>query len=191
MAINFYSPELEALKKSMLSYTWDKSPYEELFQEQYQRLQQPISQDQINLIRSNIAGQTKSGIQEAQKALSPRGFVSGQSGVADRVIGNVLRSGQQAFSQTLGNVMSQQDAINKQLTNELLGTMGQLKSYGVKNATDVLGTIMQGEAVPQQFELNKLMQFLNMLYGYYGGEQQNQMARYSPYWNALATIYGG
>lgn len=184
---NFLSPELENLKKSLLSKTWFKSPYEELFKEQYQRLQTPITQPQINVVRSNIMGQTRAGIQEAQRALGARGFNAGESGLAANAISNILRQGQSAIGEALTNITTQQELANRQLTNQLLESMGQLASFSDRNAAEAL----QVSGALEESGIRNLMGLLNLLSELYGGERQAQLARYSPYWEALATIYGG
>jgi hypothetical protein len=57
-----------------------------------------------------------------------------------------------------------------------------------------LGALQLGGGLEQfqkQFGQGQIMDFLNLLMGLYGTEQQSQLARYSPYWSALSTIYSG
>ena len=185
MATNFYSPELENLKKSLLAQDWFKSPYEDLFKQQISTLQNP--QAQINTARANILGQTNAGLQEAQRLAGSRGFLAGQSGIADRAMQDVIRQGQSTLGQAIGNINAQ----NLGLINQLLPEMAQQASFGMRNATEALQQAGGLEQFPQQFDFNKLMAFLNLLQNYYSGEQQAQLARYSPYWGALTSIYGG
>jgi len=185
MATNFYSPELENLKKSLLAQGWFKSPYEDLFKQQISSLQNP--QAQINAIRSNVLAQTKAGLQEAQRLAGARGFLPGQSGVADRAIQDVLRAGQSAISQGVNQAYAQ----NLALLNQLLPEMAQQASFSQRNAMEALSRVAEMERFPEQFSFNKLMAFLDLLRNLYAGEQQAQLARYSPYWEALASIYGG
>ena len=185
MATNFYSPELENLKKSLLAQNWFRSPYEELFKQQISTLQNP--QAQINTVRADILGQTKAGLQEAQRLAGSRGFLAGQSGIADRAMQDVIRQGQSALGQAIGNITTQ----NLGLINQLLPEMAQQASFGMRNATEALQQAGAMEQFPQQFSFNKLMAFLNLLQNLYSGEQQAQLARYSPYWSALTAIYGG
>ena len=192
MATPFYSPELENLKKSLLMQDWFKSPYESLYKEQYQKLQEPPNLQQLaNLARANISGQTRASIQEAQKAAGSRGFLAGQSGIADRAIQNAIQRGQATLGETLQGIsaQAQQNEIERAKASiDMLNAMGQLGQQGAFGALNLGGEL---EGKQQQFELNQLLSFLNLIYGIYSGEQQQQLARYSPYWNALATIYGG
>ena len=185
MATNFYSPELENLKKSLLAQSWFRSPYEDLFKQQISTLQNP--QAQINTIRSNILGQTKAGLQEAQRLAGSRGFLAGQSGIADRAMQDIIREGQSALGQAIGNITTQ----NLGLINQLLPEMAQQASFGMRNATEALQQIGALEQFPRQFDFNKLITFLTLLQNLYRGEQQAQLARYSPYWDAMTAIYGG
>jgi len=96
MATDFYSPELQNLKKSLLARDWFNSPYQDLYMEQYQKLNTPENiQPLINTAKANIMGQTQADIQAAQRAAGARGFQAGQSGIADRAIQNAIRVGQQ------------------------------------------------------------------------------------------------
>jgi len=188
----FYSPELEELKKSLLARDWFKSPYQDLYMEQYERLNQPMNvQSLINTARANIAGQTKAGIQEAQRAAGARGFAASESGIADRAIQNAIRAGQQTLGQTIGQIagQAQQQELGKaQAATQLLNA---LTTTGQEGA---LGALQLGcglEQFQKQFGQGQIMDFLNLLMGLYGTEQQSQLARYSPYWSALSTIYSG
>ncbi len=185
---DFYSPYLENLKKSLLVQGWYESPYSSLFKEQYERLTSPTQvQNQINLARANIAGQTRAGIQEAQRALGSRGFLPGQSGVADRSIQNVLRSAQATLGETVGNILAQaqqQEAARAQAATNLLGALREADLQTLATAGGL-------EAQQQRFGLDELMGLLQMLYGSYAGEQAQQLARWSPYWEALAAVYKG
>ena len=129
MATNFYSPELENLKKSLLAQDWFKSPYEDLFKQQLSTLQNP--QAQINTARAGILGQTKAGLQEAQRLAGSRGFLAGQSGMADRAMQDVIRQGQSALGQAIGNINAQ----NLGLINQLLPEMAQQASFGDRKSS--------------------------------------------------------
>jgi len=188
----FYSPELEALKKSLLARDWFQSPYQNLYMEQYSKLNQPENiQPLINTARANIAGQTKAGIQEAQRATGTRGFAAGESGIADRAIQNAIRAGQQTLGQTIGQItgQAQQNELAKsQLATQLLNSLQTTGQEGALQALQLGGGLEQAQ---QQFGQQQIMDFLNMLMGLYGTEQQSQLARYSPYWSGLSQIYGG
>jgi len=188
----FYSPELEELKKSLLARDWFKSPYQDLYMEQYERLNQPMNvQSLINTARANIAGQTQAGIQEAQRATGARGFAAGESGIANRAIQNAIRAGQQALGQTIGQIsgQAQQQELGKaQAATQLLNALTTTGQEGALGALQLGGGLEQFQ---KQFGQGQIMDFLNLLMGLYGTEQQSQLARYSPYWSALSTIYSG
>ena len=188
----FYSPELEELKKSLLARDWFKSPYQDLYMEQYERLNQPMNvQSLINTARANIAGQTQAGIQEAQRAAGARGFAAGESGIANRAIQNAIRAGQQALGQTIGQIsgQAQQQELGKaQAATQLLNALTTTGQEGALGALQLGGGLEQFQ---KQFGQGQIMDFLNLLMGLYGTEQQSQLARYSPYWSALSTIYSG
>jgi len=185
---DFYSPELENLKKSLLAQNWFQSPYMDLYKEQYQRLNQPVDiQKLANIAKSNILGQTRAGIQEATRAAGSRGFLPGQSGIADRAINTAVRLGQQATGEAISNIAAnaqQQELERARAATGLLGQLGQQGLWGLSLGADI-------ESRQRGMELDELMQFLNLIYGSYSGEQAAQLARYSPYWDALKTIYGG
>jgi len=188
----FYSPELEELKKSLLARDWFKSPYQDLYMEQYERLNQPMNvQSLINTARANIAGQTQAGIQEAQRAAGARGFAASESGIANRAIQNAIRAGQHTLGQTIGQIVgqAQQQELGKaQAATQLLNSLTTTGQEGALGALQLGGGLEQFQ---KQFGQGQIMDFLNLLMGLYGTEQQSQLARYSPYWSALSTIYSG
>ena len=189
---NFYSPELENLKKSLLARNWFESPYQSLYMEQYQKLNTPENiQSLINTAKANIMGQTQADIQAAQRAAGARGFRAGESGIADRAIQNAIRVGQQNLGQTIGNIaaQAQQNELAKaQLATNLLNSLTTQGQEGALRALQTGGAL---ESTQQQFGQNQIMDFLNLLMQLYSGEQQQQLVRYSPYWEALRAIYEG
>jgi hypothetical protein len=109
-----YSPELEALRKQLLSTNWfAESPYAKYLQDVItgiQGLKAPTGMTeaekalQLNQLRANIMGQTKGMMRQATEQLGMRGFTPAESGVAGSALADIIRSGQQQFAEAAANL---------------------------------------------------------------------------------------
>jgi hypothetical protein len=109
-----YSPELEALRKQLLSTNWfAESPYAKYLQDVItgiQGLRAPTGMTeaekalQLNQLRANIMGQTRGMMRQATEQLGMRGFTPAESGIAGSALADIMRSGQQQFAEAVSNL---------------------------------------------------------------------------------------
>lgn len=101
----FYSPELDALKHSVLTKNYAAQPeYMKKLEGQMDALATPLSMpvgstalekaDIYNQGRSTIQGSTNAAAEAMREAMGGRGFTAGDSGIADRRLAGIYQEGQ-------------------------------------------------------------------------------------------------
>ena len=132
-----------------------------------------------NQARGNFLGTTGAAANSMVNQLGGRGFVPGESGMADTAVGNVWAQGLKGYGDTMSGIATSEmkDRFNQGFA------IDQLKSQQGQWAQEFGASRMDKST-------EELMQYLNLA-------QSSQLGQYAPYWGAQAGAnlseanYGG
>ena len=152
-----------------------QSPYANFLQQLAQPIQyQDLSAQRLGLAREAIQGQTRTGLQQAQRYMGGRGFRGGESGIADTAFQNIIRGGQEQLSTATRQIEADEAA--------------RAQGYAGLNLQRMLGGAQLGlggqelQLAGQEGALNRMMQMWQSMIG-------SQQGAWQPYWQGLSTGY--
>ena len=150
-----FSPEISGLKHSIYSLPLGTTTRER--------------QNIYNLGQEQVAGATKTAMEQMREALGSKGFRAGESGMADSILGGIAKQGL-AETSKLTREMTAEEARRRFEESITRGQFGlDLEKFGYGKETDAI----------------------QMLLSLYGMGLGNQQQRWAPYWQGMIQSYGG
>lgn len=170
------TPEAATPTGSGIAATMQQSPYAGFLG----GLQQPIDvpyqnlqQQRYNLMRGQIQGATRTGMEQMRTMMGGRGFRAGEAGIADVPIMQIAQRGQEQLGRGALGLAAEEARIAPELG---------LREAGL-NLQRILGgggLALAGEEAAQ----TRLMDYLRLISG-------TEAQRWQPYWGGVSGIYGG